>query len=221
MNAPTFTPSPACGDDAALPPLLLKRGERFLEPDVYRTCFDGQPAVVKDYTRYRGTPASLLARVLVRHEAHMLQRLSGWKHAPALLGTIGGLALGMEYIPGQTLSTAQAVGGEVFEQLQQALDRLHAAGITHNDLHGTNVVVSAGVPVLLDFTSAWRTPRWLRRNPITRQLSRSDLKNLVKMRQRLTGQRPSAALAARVADPGWVAVVRHGWKRFYAWAKRV
>ena len=58
----------------------------------------------------------------------------------------------MEFIPGQTLSTAQAVGNEVFEQLQHALSRLHAAGITHNDLHGTNVVVSGGVPVLLDFT---------------------------------------------------------------------
>lgn len=216
----TFAPSSLpCGDAAAMP-LLLKRGERFLEPDVYRTCLDGQPAVVKDYTRYRGTPLSLLARVLVRREARMLARLQGWKHAPALLGTLGGLALGMEFIPGQTLSSAQAVGNEVFEQLQHALDRLHAAGITHNDLHGTNVVVSAGVPVLLDFTSAWRTPHWLRHNPISRQLSRSDLKNLLKMRQRLTGERPSDDIAAQVADPGWVAVVRQGWKRFYRWAKQ-
>ena len=208
-----------CVDDTA-PAELLKRGERLLEPDVYRTCLNGQPAVVKDYTRYRGTPLSPVARLLVRREARILQRLAGWKHAPALLGTIGGLALGMEFIPGQTLSAAQSVGIEVFEQLQMALSRLHAAGITHNDLHGTNVVVSGGVPVLLDFTSAWRTPRWLRRNPISRQLSRSDLKNLVKMRQRLTGQRPSDALAARVADPGWVAAIRQGWKRFYAWAKQ-
>ncbi|MGE8223700.1 MAG: RIO1 family regulatory kinase/ATPase, partial [Stenotrophomonas sp.] len=184
---PSITPSPSCGDDAVAP-LLLKRGERFLAPDVYRTCLDGRPAVVKDYSRYRGTPVSPIARLMVRREARMLERLGGWKHAPALLGTLGGLALGMEFIPGQTLSTAQAVGNEVFEQLQHALSRLHAAGITHNDLHGTNVVVSAGVPVLLDFTSAWRVPRWLRRNPLSRQLSRSDMKNLLKMRQRVTGQ---------------------------------
>ena len=125
----------------------------------------------------------------------------------------------MEFIPGQTLSTAQAVGNEVFEQLH-ALSRLHAAGITHNDLHGTNVVVSGGVPVLLDFTSAWRAPRWLRRNPLSRQMRRSDMKNLLKIRQRVTGQAPSAAQAALVADPGWVAAVRQGWKRFYKWAKR-
>lgn len=157
---------------------------------------------------------------MVRREARMLQRLGGWKHAPALLGTLGGLALGMEFIPGQTLSTAQAVGNDVFEQLQHALSRLHAAGITHNDLHGTNVVVSGGVPVLLDFTSAWRVPRWLRRGPLSRQMRRSDMKNLLKIRQRVTGQAPSAAQAALVADPGWVAAVRQGWKRFYKWAKR-
>ena len=216
----TLAPSPStfCGDDAAMP-LLLNRGERSLEPDVYRTCMDGQPAVVKDYTRYRGTPMSLLARVLVHHEAHMLQRLSGWKHAPALLGTIGGLALGMEFIPGQTLSAAQSVGIEVFEQLQYALERLHAAGITHNDLHGTNVMVNGNVPVLVDFTSAWRSPRWLPVHPVSRQLRRSDHKNLLKMRQRLTGTRPSAAEAAQVADPRWVAGVRVAWKRFYRWFK--
>ncbi|HEL3194807.1 TPA: kinase [Stenotrophomonas maltophilia] len=218
MYLPALPPS-SCGDDAATP-LLLKRGERFLAPDVYRTCLDGREAVIKDYSRYRGTPLSLIARLMVRREARMLQRLGGWKHAPALLGTLGGLALGMEFIPGQTLSTAQAVGNDVFEQLQHALGRLHAAGITHNDLHGTNVVVSGGVPVLLDFTSAWRAPRWLRRNPLSRQMRRSDMKNLLKIRQRVTGQAPSAAQAALVADPGWVAAVRQGWKRFYKWAKR-
>ncbi len=195
---------------------LLKRGERLLEPDVYRTKLDGRPAVVKDYRRYRGTPLSPVARLLVRREARVLRRLNGWKHAPALLGTLGGLALGMEFIPGDTLSASvQGVSQEVFDQLQNALARLHAAGITHNDLHGTNVMVSAGVPVLLDFTSALRAPRWLRNNPISRQLRRSDMKNLVKMRQRLTGQRPTPEQAALLAEPGWVLAVRTTWKRLY------
>ncbi|TQT46963.1 kinase [Xanthomonas perforans] len=102
--------------------------------------------MVKDYGRYRRTLLSPIARLMVRHEARMLRQLQGWRHAPALLGTLGGLALGMEFIPGDTLSASTVVGQEVFQQLQQALRRLHAFGITHNDLHGTNVVVSAGVP---------------------------------------------------------------------------
>lgn len=209
------------GEHAVVPAHhLLKRGERLLEPDVYRTELNGRPAVVKDYRRYQGTPLSPLARLLVRREAKVLKRLQGWKHAPALLGTLGGLALGMEFIPGDTLSAGvQGVTQEVFDQLQNALARLHAAGITHNDLHGTNVVVSAGVPVLLDFTSALRSPRWLRNWPISRQLRRSDMKNLVKMRQRLTGQQPSAEQAAALAEPGWVQAVRNAWKRLYRWIK--
>jgi len=195
------------------------QGSTTVRPGIARISAPNLTAVVKDYTRYRGTPLSPLARLLVRREARILQRLSGWKHAPALLGTIGGLALGMEFIPGQTLSAAQSVGIEVFEQLQHALSRLHAAGITHNDLHGTNVMVSGGVPVLVDFTSAWRSPRWLPVHPVSRQLRRSDMKNLLKMRQRLTGARPSPAEAAQVADPRWVAGVRVAWKRFYKWFK--
>ena len=177
--------------------------------------FDGEHAVVPaHHLLKRGE------RLLVRREAKVLKRLQGWKHAPALLGTLGGLALGMEFIPGDTLSAGvQGVSQEVFDQLQNALARLHAAGITHNDLHGTNVVVSAGVPVLLDFTSALRAPRWLRNWPIFRQLRRSDMKNLVKMRQRLTGMKPSAEQAAALAEPGWVQAVRNAWKRLYRWIK--
>lgn len=198
---------------------LLKRGERLLEPDVYVACNDDRPVVVKDYRRYRGTPLALAARVLVRHEARMLRRLSGWRHAPALIG-MGALALGMEFIPGATLSeSAGPVSREVFDQLQAALRKLHAEGITHNDLHGTNVVVSDGVPVLIDFTSAWHTPRWLRHGFISRQLRRSDWKNLLKLRQRLTGIAPTPEQAARVAEPRWVRRVRGTWKRVYRGSK--
>lgn len=197
---------------------LLKRGERLLEPDVYVASNDGRPVVVKDYRRYRGTLLSPAARLLVRHEARILQRLSGWRHAPALIG-MGALALGMEFIPGATLSESAEVGREVFDQLQTALRKLHAAGITHNDLHGTNVVISGGVPVLIDFTSAWHTPRWLRHGFLSRQLRRSDWKNLLKLRQRLTGIAPTPEQAARVAEPRWVRRVRGTWKRVYRGSK--
>ncbi|WP_343123629.1 phosphotransferase, partial [Xanthomonas citri] len=112
-------------------------------------------------------------------------------------------------------SASTVVGQEVFQQLQQALRRLHAFGITHNDLHGTNVVVSTGVPVLIDFTSAWRFPRWLRRGTLARQLRRSDVANFQKMRHRLAGIAPSADESARSAEPRWIHAIRSGWKRLY------
>ncbi|MFT3763873.1 MAG: RIO1 family regulatory kinase/ATPase [Pseudoxanthomonas sp.] len=218
MNATSL--SPQRHSDLPAGARLLKRGERVLEPDVYVAPHGGQPVVVKDYRRYRGTPLALAARWLVRHEAGILRRLRGWRHAPALVG-MGALALGMEFIPGATLSeiglndSAGAVGQEVFDQLQAALRKLHAEGITHNDLHGTNVVVSAGVPVLIDFTSAWRAPRLLRHSFLSRQLRRGDWKNLLKLRQRVTGVEPTPEQAARVAEPRWVRRIRGGWKRFY------
>lgn len=200
---------------------LLKRGERVLEPDVYITRSGSRPVVVKDYRRYRGTVLSLAAHLLVRHEAGILRRLAGWRHAPALVGA-GTLALGMEFIPGETLSEGGTQASrEVFDQLQAALGTLHSEGITHNDLHGTNVVVSAGVPVLIDFTSAWRTPRWLRHGFLSRQLRRSDWKNLLKLRERATGIAPTPEQAARVAEPRWVRGIRNGWKRAYRGSKRI
>lgn len=200
---------------------LLKRGERFLEPDVYVTQVDGRPAVVKDYSRYRWTPLSPFARLLVRREARVLRLLRGWRHAPALLGTLGGLALGIEFIPGVGLGeVAMDAGTAVFQQLRGAVASLHAAGITHNDLHPANVLVCGTTPVLIDFASAVRTPRWLRWFPVARELRRSDLANVARMRQRITGQAPDTREAAKLAPPGWVGAIRTGWKRLYRRLKR-
>ncbi len=207
-------PAPA----TPLPKLqLLKRGERLLEPDVYVTCMDDQPAVVKDYSRYRWTPLSLLARWLVRREANVLHRLKGWRHAPAVLGTLGGLVLGLEFVPGQPLgSTGAEVGEDIFRQLRSAVAQLHAVGILHNDLHGANVMVGAGSLVLIDYTSALRLPRWMLRFPVLRQLRRSDLANAVKIQARLgTPLTGHGRWDATLAEPGWVTRVRDGWKRFY------
>ncbi|WP_147653806.1 protein kinase domain-containing protein [Vulcaniibacterium gelatinicum] len=195
---------------------LLKRGERLLEPDVYLTALEGRPAVVKDYRRYRWTPLAPLARWLVRREARILRRLQGWRHAPTLLGTVGGLWLAMEFVPGDTLGAhATLATRHVFEQLQAAVAHLHREGITHNDLHAANVLVSGGVPVLIDFTAALRLPGPLRHGALARQLRRGDLKNVAKLRQRLTGDAPDPALAAQLAEPGWVRALRAAWKRLY------
>jgi serine/threonine protein kinase len=126
------------------------------------------------------------------------------------------LALGIEFIPGVALGEiALDAGAHVFQQLRGAVAALHAAGITHNDLHPANVLVCGTTPVLIDFTSAMRTPRWLRWLPLVRELRRSDLANVVKMRQRVTGEPPDACEAEMLAPPRWVDAIRLGWKRVY------
>ncbi len=197
-------------------PRMLKHGTRLLEPDVYVARVGTRQAVFKDYRRYRWTPLAPLARVLVRREARILERLRGWGYAPALLGTIGGLVLGMEFIDGQVLGRDVAmVSDEVFRRLKSAVATLHAAGIAHNDLHGSNILVSGGMPHVVDFASALLMPAWLARSPLGRQLRRSDLANVVKLQARLTGTLPSPAEAAVLAEPRWVRTIRNAWKRMY------
>jgi len=204
------------------PSRMLKHGERLLEPNVYVAELGGRPAVIKDYSRYRWTPLAPFARILVRREARVLRLLRGWRHAPALLGTIGGLALGMELVRGEPLDndTLQAAGTQLFQQLRGAVASLHAAGITHNDLHASNILVCGTTPVLIDYASALRTPRWLRSLPLVRQLRRSDLANVFKMQQRLTGEGPTPQQAAALAEPSWVRAIRDGWRRLYRVLKR-
>jgi len=196
-------------------PVLLKEGTRLLEPDVYRTRVQGQLAVVKDYGRYRRTPLAPLARLLVRREARALARLRGWAHAPMLLGIIGGLALAMEFVPGQPLGAHMQVSEDTFRRLRGAVVHLHANGITHNDLHPANVMVDGERVVLVDFASALHVPRWMRNAPVLRELRRSDLSNALKIEQRFTGRAPGGYLSQVLADPHWVTAVRESWKRFY------
>lgn len=213
MNTSLQTVAPPA-PDASL--RMLKHGTRLLEPDVYVARVGARQAVFKDYRRYKWTPLAPLARLLVRHEARVLDRLSGWGYAPALLGTVGGLVLGMEFINGRVLGHDVAmVSDEVFRQLRSAVATLHAAGIAHNDLHRSNILVSGGMPMVVDFASALLMPAWLARSPLGRQLRRSDLANVVKLQSRLTGTVPSRAEAAALAEPRWVRTIRNAWKRLY------
>jgi len=194
---------------------LLKRGERLLEPDVYLTRLHGQPTVVKDYSRYRRTPLAPVARMLVRREARTLRRLRDWAHAPMLTGIVGGLALAMEFVPGQPLGSQAKVDDEVFRRLRGVVAQLHANGYTHNDLHPANVMVDGDRVVLLDFTAALRVPRWLSNMPVMRELRRGDLANALKIEQRMTGRKPGQFVSSVLADPRWVTAVRDAWKSFY------
>src|SRR3546814_14864694 len=124
MNTSLQTVAPPA-PDASL--RMLKHGTRLLEPAVYVARVGARQAVFKDYRRSKWTPLAPLARLLVRHEARVLDRLSGWGYAPALLGTVGGLVLGMEclngWVPGTTVAMVTDTG---LRPLRSALANLHA-----------------------------------------------------------------------------------------------
>ena len=117
--------------------------------------------------------------------------------------------------PGGPLGGEAAANDETFRRLRGAVAQLHASGITHNDLHPANVIVDGERVVLIDFASALRTPRWLRNLPVLRELRRSDLANVLKIEQRITGRALAGRHASVMAAPRWVTAVRDAWKRFY------
>lgn len=204
--------------DAALTPVkYLKFGTRLLEPHVYITPYRGRPVVVKDYRRYQGTPLALAGRLLIWREARILRALSDWPHAPVLLGSAG-LLLGLELVPGVPLSeTGPEPDTQLLRQLGGMIARLHASGVLHNDLHASNLLVSAGTLVLLDYASAIRLPRWALRLPVVRELRRADLANVLRIRRRLGGGNGSGTRA--VVRRGWVVAIQRNWKHWYTWAK--
>lgn len=220
MNAPTTGGNGRVAkraETALTPVKYLKFGTRLLEPHVYITPYQGRPVVVKDYQRYQGTPLAPAARLLVWREARILRALSGWPHAPALLGSAG-LLLGLELVSGVPLSeTAPESSPALLRQLGGIVARLHAGGVLHNDLHASNLLVSAGTLVLLDYASAIRLPRWVLRLPIVRELRRADLGNVLRIRRRLGGDTSPAPRA--LVRRGWVDAIQRNWKRWYAWAK--
>lgn len=204
---------------ALTPVKYLKFGTRLLEPHVYITPYQGRPVVVKDYRRYQGTPLALAARLLVWRETRILRALSDWSHAPTLLGSAG-LLLGLELVSGVPLSEISPEScPPLLRQLGGMVARLHASGVLHNDLHASNLLVSAGTLVLLDYASAIRLPRWALRLPVVRELRRADLGNVLRIRRRLGDNAAAGARARVIARRGWVDAIQHNWKRWYAWAK--
>src|SRR5690606_24343387 len=108
-----------------------------------------------------------------------------------------------------------AVSTDLFQQLRAAVGALHAAGIAHNDLHRSDILVSGGVPKVVDFAAALAMPGWLARSGFGRQLLRRDLAKRVQLQTRLAGTAPSPEDARVLVDPGWVRALRGTWTRLY------
>ncbi len=182
-TAGTLSREPAAED-------FLQRAKGFLKAEVYLTHLDGRTVVCKDYRRYAGTPAALIARWLVRRELKMLSRLAGWTHAPRAIARVSPLALAMEYIPGPLLSDAQldpAAHPGLCQQLILVVQQLHQRRMAHNDIRGSNVILRDGIPVLIDFTSAVRLPRLPGTAGVMRMMRRFDLRHSLKLKQRTLG----------------------------------
>ena len=153
-------------------------------------------------------------RLLLRHEARILERLRHWPHAPKVVGQVGKLALLLEYVPGEMLSEAADPTSPIyFAQLMAVLTSLHRSSIVHNDIRGSNIIVSRGRVVLIDFASALYLPGGRLLRFLLRPLRRSDLAGGLKLKARLIGEALTPEEARLRRKPAWIRGLQHTWKR--------
>jgi serine/threonine-protein kinase len=153
-----------------LPPLGTEVGGYLLEARlgrggfgvVYRArCGGAQYAVKLISSRYAGTWGRGEMQALLRVESEGIAPLLGHGYWPAAAPRF--LFLVTRYVPGRTVSAWAREDNpgaiEVTERalgLTRALGEVHAAGVVHRDVKGTNVMVRepGGGVVLVDFGSA-------------------------------------------------------------------
>lgn len=207
-SPPPFVPTPRISFHGHH---LLKRGTRFMEPDVIRCQENGGMVVMKDYGRYRASPWVWLAAWLVRRERRFLTLAAAEGISPAPLSSHDPLLLAMEWVDGRL----PAKGDELLlEQAVRHLARMKALGVAHNDVHLSNVMVAGTRVVLLDWASAVQEAWWVPRR-LFQELHDRDQAHVTKMAARLAGRPMTLAEQKSQTPPIWVRGPLALWRRFY------
>jgi RIO-like serine/threonine protein kinase len=158
------------------------RSEQALKADTF-----GRVALVREGERVfvlrdlTASPAWLrpLANWLAAREARALRQLDGLADTPVLLRW-DGTFLERGYLSGQPMYLRPPRGDVAyFHRARRLLQRVHRAGIAHNDLakEANWLVQDDGTPAVIDFQLAVRghpRSRWMR------LLAREDLRHLLK-----------------------------------------
>lgn len=165
----------------ATPPHYLARG-RLANADVRLVECGGKRWVVKDFRCCPGWVRHTVGRWLIRRELKALQRLQGIPGIAENPVRVDTFALAYWYVEGRSLNEFPPgqPSAAFFMALEAAVKRMHARGIAHLDLRnrGNVLVGAAEQPVLIDFQSYVRLPRWI--PPLARYLEKIDLSGVYK-----------------------------------------
>lgn len=136
---------------------VLVRGAR-TKADVLLVDVGEGPMVVKDFFR-KPWWVRPLGRLQVSREARAYRCLESVAGTPRFVGRVDRYAIAMENVDGEQLAFAESrfrEGETHVRRLRALIDRMHAAGVFHQDLRGReNVLVRPdGQLVLLDLAGA-------------------------------------------------------------------
>lgn len=197
---------------------VFKTGSRFLEPAVYEQSlgdvsfvpsppYSSHRGVVKDYSRYANTPWAFLARFMVHHESTMLNYLQPITPPAVVLDPYRFV---MPHIIGRPLSRNE--DPQIVTQLEEKVNAMHNKKVVHNDLHASNILVTAHNDVIiLDVMSAMYSPIFWMLAPLRNR----DRANLVKIKQRVCPDALTDLDRKRLKKPLWVRSLQKIWYRIY------
>jgi tRNA A-37 threonylcarbamoyl transferase component Bud32 len=138
-------------------PVLLARGNSFVQADIYKIHYNGHTIILKDFSERPWIIRVSIGRFLLNREVTALKRLANIQNVPAYLGMVDKYAFVMEHIEGSRLPRKKSAPPDVdlFSNLQALVDTIHTCGVAHNDLRRTNILINLdGIPYLIDFATA-------------------------------------------------------------------
>lgn len=135
---------------------IIKQPTRFT-PDVRVIKYQGQQAILKDYSSCLSFTRIVWGKTLISNEALILKHLQGVKGIPRLIArTESGLIT--EYIAGQPLGKLKGrLQYEIIPKIESLISAIHRRGVVHLDLaQKQNILVAPDMtPYLIDFANAF------------------------------------------------------------------
>lgn len=144
----------------SLPRRSLHQSRNWSKADVFLVEWpagSGIEVVVKDLSSAPLWFRLLAGRAFLRREVRALRALREVEGVPNLIARVDADALAMQKLEGRALSGLgeEKLGAQVLERIEGLLGAAHARGVTHCDLHASNVLVDAsGQASLIDWATA-------------------------------------------------------------------
>lgn len=128
-------------------------------PVIWRIEEKGVKAIIKDFSHNSFWYRNIVGRFLIWREKKAYGKLAGLSGVPALLGSIGGVALIIEEIQGTDIRLAEVsktLDENFFNDLKKLIDRFHDRGISHCDLkRAANIILgNDGNPYIIDWAAS-------------------------------------------------------------------
>ena len=164
-------------------------------PDVLLIEIQGQRAVLKDQNGADKMFAKLVGPILNWRECKALSKLAALDCVPDLLSKPDARSFLMSHHESEQItriSGSQPDWPDFFKKLSAAIQKMHNAGVAHNDLRNpTNTLITpSGDPVLVDLVACFcEGQRWnLANRWVFDKFCQVDRSAITKMKQRLAPQ---------------------------------